>query len=146
MRTTFYERTPGFNVTDFVRNEEVRELGERILEGSGFSGPVNIDMRIRADDGTVQLIEVNPRFWDRIVHSLIDEINFVDVGIQAAAGPSKGVVSRAGPNPWPSSLVRPVDPSALSSLARTTWIQVRYLTFTKFLLAYAKVRERLGRD
>jgi predicted ATP-grasp superfamily ATP-dependent carboligase len=153
MWTRFHERSPRFSITEFAEHEEARRLAERLLGEVAFNGPVNIDMRIRADDGSVQFIEVNPRFWARTPQALVDGINFIESGIRAAVG-NPSVQSSSGSRvPWPSSLVRPVvaflryrDPALLQMLLRLSSIQIRYLTYTQLYLAYAKVRSRLARE
>ena len=62
MHTTFYDKATSFRLTDYTEHNEVKELGFDIVKYSKFSGPLNIDMRIRNSDNKVFLIEVNPRF------------------------------------------------------------------------------------
>ena len=103
MRTEFYEKNRELSFTSFVRDDEVKRLGEKVLALSGYSGPANIDMRIRKSDGELMLIEVNPRYWARVAASIFDGINFVDVGIRASLGEDVKVESKAGGGEWISS-------------------------------------------
>ena len=104
MRTRYAGKRSRVTLTDFVDNAEVYKLGEDIIRHSRYSGPLNIDMRIRDDDGRVMAIEVNPRFWDRIIISLIDGMNFVDAGIRLAAGESHVQHSKCNSRLWASSI------------------------------------------
>jgi predicted ATP-grasp superfamily ATP-dependent carboligase len=66
MRTTRYRGGgPEVRLTDFVKHQEISRLGHAVVRKSGFTGPLNIDLRIRRADQKVFLIEVNPRFWGR---------------------------------------------------------------------------------
>lgn len=66
----------------FVKNDDVLELGKTILESARYSGPINIGFRIDARDSRLKAIEVNPRFWASTFYSLCDGVNFVDVGLR----------------------------------------------------------------
>lgn len=104
METEFYDKDIDLNFTSFVKNDEVLELGERILKISKYSGPTNIDMRIRASDGKLMLIEVNPRYWARVHVSLMDGMNFLDIAIKSTLGEPYTAKSRCSSRKWISSI------------------------------------------
>lgn len=138
MRTSFYENDRELYFTDFVEDEKVIELGEKILNVSGYTGPTNIDMRIRKSDGKLMLIEVNPRYWARVQVSLMDGMNFLDIGLKSAEGKKIKVESRCSRNVWVSSLSPMIK--AIVTGAKLSYIkylfslskeQIKLIIFTK---------------
>jgi len=103
MTTEFYGKNNELFFTDFVDNKQVIELGEKILKESAYSGPTNIDMRIRKSDGKLMLIEVNPRYWARVQVSLMDNMNFLDIAIRATLGEEIRAYSTCPRTRWVSS-------------------------------------------
>lgn len=104
MRThVHYRGAQEIRLTEFVKHEEVSRLGHELVKRSGFTGPLNVDLRIRKSDGKVFFIEVNPRFWARSVDSLIDGLNFVDAGIRLTTDSSWRGVSRSDGHVWTTS-------------------------------------------
>ena len=151
MRTTSYKKGPSFTMTDFIHNSTIGELGKQIVKQSNFSGPLNIDMRIRDDNGKVELIEVNPRFWARSVYSLMDGINFIDVGIRNALGENYIVESKESKNQWVSSLslllgamIKNHDKESFKFLKNISWIQLRYMLFTKYYLVVTRIKNKFS--
>jgi len=102
MCTEFYEKDISLSFTRFVENADVDALGRKILEVSKYSGPTNIDMRIRASDGKLMLIEVNPRYWARVMVSLMDGMNFVEAGIKTTLGEEVDLRSKCPNKIWVS--------------------------------------------
>jgi predicted ATP-grasp superfamily ATP-dependent carboligase len=139
MRTQFYTKKPSFNLTEFVDHDEVWRLGAGICKHSQYSGPLNIDMRIRASDGKVQLIEVNPRFWARGFYSLMDGMNFIDLGIRSATGDPIRVASKCSGLHWVSSLSRLVlamiinrDAACMKYMRKLSRVQLEYILFNRY--------------
>lgn len=151
MRTRFYEGKPAYTITDFIQNDDVFALGEGIVRAARYSGPLNIDMRIRADDGTVQLIEVNPRFWARVMYSLIDGINFIDLAIRSATDRTVRKNSDATGAQWPSDLsaalfaaFRHGDAMSWQCVRSISAIQLRYIAFAQYYGFLARWKNRGG--
>lgn len=150
MRTTFYNGKKPFRLTDYIEYDEVKNLGMEIVKHSNFSGPLNIDMRISKSDGRVYLIEVNPRFWARGPTSLMDGVNYVDVGIRTASDDTYSVTSRKSGKQWVSSL-GPLLMSALVYRDKTCWKylmnlskeQFEYILFTKYFLFTARLKQKI---
>jgi len=65
----------------FVHNEKVRQVAEQLIEAVNYSGPINIDTRVRSSDGMPYIIDVNPRFWGGTQRSLVDGINYLSVAL-----------------------------------------------------------------
>lgn len=135
MRTQFYDKDPELNFTDFVEDHAVIELGNRILEKSGYSGPTNIDMRIRESDGKLMLIEVNPRYWARVHVSLMDGMNFLDIGIKATLGEPFSAKSRCSRLKWVSSF----SPLIKAIVKNHDFGYVKYI----FSISMAQIRHML---
>lgn len=124
MRTTRYlGGGPEVRLTDFVKHPEISQIGHDVVHNSGFTGPLNIDLRIRRSDQKVFLIEVNPRFWGRSMACLIDGLNFIDAGIHLTSDPTWHKTSRCGSRVWASSIV-----PLLRGAIRGDWAAIRYLS------------------
>lgn len=143
MRTDFYEQDIELYFTSFVKDKAVLELGEKILQKSGYSGPTNIDMRIRKSDGKLMLIEVNPRFWARVPVSLMDGQNYLDVAIRDTLNKSINYPSRAGRGVWVSSisiLLKSILKGKLGHLKyifRFSGEQIKLMLFNRKFMKYA---------
>ncbi|GAB1264261.1 ATP-grasp domain-containing protein [Aurantivibrio infirmus] len=143
MRTDFYEDDISLSFTSFVKNDDVDALGRKILEVSKYSGPTNIDMRIRASDGKLMLIEVNPRYWARVMVSLMDGMNFVEAGIKTTLGEEVDLRSKCPNKIWISYMgifVKAILKGKLSYLKYFFMLsteQIRYIIFNKKFYKYA---------
>ena len=145
MRTDFYEKDPELFFTYFVEDDAVIELGNKILKAGKYSGPTNIDMRIRASDGKLMLIEVNPRYWARVNVSLMDGMNFLDIGIKATLNEPYISKSKCSSRKWVSSfsplitaIVKNRDFSYIKYLFTISLTQIKYMAFHKKFYAHAK--------
>ncbi len=144
MKTDFYENNPELNFTYFVHDDDVTRLGNKILEAGKYSGPTNIDMRIRASDGKLMLIEVNPRYWARVHVSLMDGMNFLDIGIKATLGEAYESYSYCPRRRWvssPSALIKAIVKDFqfryIKDLVFLSWQQIRFLAFNRKFMAQA---------
>jgi len=63
-------------VMEFVEDNEAVELGARLVSAMGFEGIACIDFRVDVRDGTYKIIEINPRFGQAILGSLVAGVNF----------------------------------------------------------------------
>jgi len=147
MRTAVYERNGVQTMlTDFIQHPEISQLGLDIVRKSSFTGPLNIDLRIRKSDGKLFLIEVNPRFWGRSMACLIDGLSFVDAGIQLAFNPKWRASSRSDGTVWASSLVPLMkgavrgDKRAAGFLKRLSATQVGFQIEARVLDMISRVR------
>jgi biotin carboxylase len=68
----------------FVDNLAFMEYAERIVAATNYSGVAHFDARISAADGTLYLLECNPRFWGSIAAALYCGVNFVEEGMKLA--------------------------------------------------------------
>ncbi len=68
------------NFTDthisFFRHEQVLRAGRQMVEKSGFHGVGHMDLRIDEQDGSVKIIELNPRYWGSVQYSMWAGVNF----------------------------------------------------------------------
>ncbi|MDX2055544.1 MAG: ATP-grasp domain-containing protein [Polyangiaceae bacterium] len=151
MKTTYFgPSAEPVRLTQFVRNERVEALGRQIVERAGFTGPLNVDMRIRKSDGQVLLIEVNPRFWHRSVTSLIDGLNFVDAAIRLSTDPAWRASSKCEEVEWASSIglllrsaILQRNKEAWQHLSRLSGVQLRYQLHDKAVNLLARARATL---
>jgi hypothetical protein len=70
----------------FQSHPTVLEIGKSLAAACGFHGVAHVDLRIDARDGTVRILEINPRFWNTLCHSLCMGVNFPDLGIRMLGG------------------------------------------------------------
>ena len=70
----------------FQAHPRVLEIGRALAAASGYHGVAHVDMRIDERDGTVRVLEINPRFWNTLCHSLCIGVNFADLGIRMMRG------------------------------------------------------------
>lgn len=73
---------------EFISDESVLEKGSEIVKASNYTGPIVVDFRKEKSSNKVYLIEINPRFGNNTYYSIIDGINFTDVGINWLLNPS----------------------------------------------------------
>ncbi len=77
-------RDDGF--IEFLENNEVLSIGERIARLTSFTGVAHFDMRFDEKDGRIKVLECNPRFWDSLLASKWAGVNFPYIGIRVAKG------------------------------------------------------------
>ncbi|MFH1771973.1 MAG: hypothetical protein ABH872_04080 [Candidatus Omnitrophota bacterium] len=124
---------PDLKWIQFVENPEVLRLGKKIVEKSGYSGPIHIDFRIESKTKEVKAIEANPRFWATTLCSLCDGVNFFDVGIKSSFDSAYSLKPRYSYRLWGSphkvlSLVWGNPNLDFVRLARKhSFVQVKYL-------------------
>jgi predicted ATP-grasp superfamily ATP-dependent carboligase len=70
----------------FKRDDRILNIGERIVSATNFHGVAHFDMRIDERDGSVHVIECNPRFWGSMILSTWSGVNFVALGAAMALG------------------------------------------------------------
>jgi gamma-glutamyl-gamma-aminobutyrate hydrolase PuuD/predicted ATP-grasp superfamily ATP-dependent carboligase len=75
--STFPKKAGAGAVRESVDPEPFRASVAALMERTGWTGVAEIDFRWTGDDGdTPQLIEVNPRFWAGIFHSIETGVDF----------------------------------------------------------------------
>ena len=88
-----------------VKDETSREaatIALRLLKAMGWSGVAMVEFRIDARDGSLKLMEVNPRFWGSLHLSILSGVDFpyllyrmiMDGDIEPAADYQEGVRCR----------------------------------------------------
>jgi predicted ATP-grasp superfamily ATP-dependent carboligase len=70
----------------FVEDEQILDLGRRMAASSQFHGVAHFDMRRDERDGSVKILECNPRFWATLRESMWNGTNFVERGIRLCTG------------------------------------------------------------
>ncbi len=71
---------------EFVHDAQVHDLAVRLAETLRWNGIIHVDMRRRASNGQVEIIEINPRFWGSIQGSLHAGVNFPQLACFAGTG------------------------------------------------------------
>jgi predicted ATP-grasp superfamily ATP-dependent carboligase len=71
-------------VVRFLEQTVLYDALERLVEATGYSGVVHVDAREHAEDGSIWLIEANPRCWGTLQAALWCGLNFLTAGIAAA--------------------------------------------------------------
>lgn len=149
MRTTFYHHKEiEVSLTDFVKHAEISRLGHEIVRRSNYTGPLNIDLRIRKSDNKILLIEVNPRFWGRSMACLIDGLNFIDAAINLTTNPEWRRESRSDGRMWASSIMPLLrgalkgDRAARQYLGRLSITQLKFQIYMKVLRLWSGFRRQ----
>ncbi|SMX45510.1 ATP-grasp domain-containing protein [Actibacterium lipolyticum] len=71
---------------EFLDHPAAVQLAAKLVAKSDFSGVAHFDMRVDERDGTLNLIECNPRFWATVSASLQAGVNFAALGARVAMG------------------------------------------------------------
>lgn len=141
-----------FKWLQFSGNKAVFDAGEAIMRKSNYTGPANIDMRIDLRDGSIKVLEVNPRFWATTMSSLCDGVNFIDVAIKSTFNPDYKVTPRCSNHLWgnfwkiPVLVITKRDIKMLRYLPRFSMVQIGYMleNFILNLLSCLRRRLRIG--
>jgi predicted ATP-grasp superfamily ATP-dependent carboligase len=72
---------PGNNGMEFIRDDNILDIGRRIVSCCNFTGVANIDMRLDNRDKSVKVTECNPRFWGSVDISMLGGVNFPCLGV-----------------------------------------------------------------
>lgn len=83
---------------EFSENPELVEIGRKIARLRKYQGVAHFDMRRDARDGSLVVVECNPRFWFSLPASACHGVNFVGLGIDWALGapPARQTAYRPG--------------------------------------------------
>lgn len=136
----------------FIGQEEVHRIGQKVVEASCYTGAIHIDLRYDVREKSYTTIEVNPRFWASTFNSIIDGINFADVAIQAAFNRDfLSVQPRCSRRIWgsphhlPFFLLRYHNRIVLHYALKHTFLQVRYIVRSFFIKSRAKLLQMILR-
>lgn len=135
----------------FLDNNEVYEIGKSIVEKSGYSGPIHIDMRIDDRTGHVTTIEINPRFWASTFYSLCDGVNFPDVAINStfdtnySKDPRFSLKLWGSPHHLPALVLGKNEDFNTSLIGKHSWLQVKFEVMNRFYGTVAGIKSRLLR-
>jgi predicted ATP-grasp superfamily ATP-dependent carboligase len=70
----------------FVQDPRMLEVAAGIVKATGFHGLAHFDMRVAAEDGSLYVLECNPRVWGSLMYSVWAGVNFIELGCQIARG------------------------------------------------------------
>lgn len=73
---------------EFVRRDDVLDVGQGLLSALRWSGIAHIDFRHDSRDGRPKIIEMNARYWGSLLGSLVAGVNFPYLACLAAQGVS----------------------------------------------------------
>lgn len=65
----------------FIENPYILSLAKQIVLKTKFSGTGHIDLRINTKNGSVKILEFNPRFWGSMLASKKSGVNFAYLGL-----------------------------------------------------------------
>lgn len=86
IRAWSMQRWLGQCAIQFVEDDALLEMGQKIVEASGFTGVANFDLRIDERDRSAYFLECNPRFWGTVRASCWNGINFPAWGVRMSLG------------------------------------------------------------
>jgi predicted ATP-grasp superfamily ATP-dependent carboligase len=61
---------------EFIHQEQVIDSVEKLMRVLNWSGVANIDFRYDETDKQVKILEINPRYWQSLLGSLVAGVNF----------------------------------------------------------------------
>jgi predicted ATP-grasp superfamily ATP-dependent carboligase len=61
---------------EFYEDPNVLQSVARLAKALSWNGVANIDLRVEEPDGSLDILEVNPRFWRTLMGSLAAGVNF----------------------------------------------------------------------
>jgi len=71
-------------IIQFIRNDEILDIGKKLLSDLQWNGIVHIDFLIDDKSGSVKILEMNPRFWGSLYGSVSAGVNFPYLACLAA--------------------------------------------------------------
>ena len=83
---TIQRQRPDGSGIEFIEHGGVLEIGRRIVDACQYDGITHFDMRLDSRDGSVKVLECNPRFWASLPFCMIAGVNFADLGVRLAQG------------------------------------------------------------
>ena len=96
----FIEPSSSLRWSQFIIDNNIYNIAQKLINIVSYTGPINIDMRIDTVSDKIYLIEVNPRFWANTHYSIIDGINFIDVALKLISSSEYFVKPRGSNKIW----------------------------------------------
>lgn len=79
-------RHPSDPSIEFTRNDQVVQVCEAVVNGLSYEGLGHMDLRIDERDGSVRVIELNPRVWASVHYAHFAGANFPALAVHRALG------------------------------------------------------------
>jgi D-aspartate ligase len=79
-------RLGSLRAMEFVRQDDVLAVGQKLVSALRWSGVAHIDFRYDSRDGKPKLIEMNARYWGSLLGSLVAGVNFPYLACLTAQG------------------------------------------------------------
>jgi predicted ATP-grasp superfamily ATP-dependent carboligase len=73
-------------LVEYVDDELAVDIGKRLVSAIGWDGVADIDLILDERDQSVQILEINPRFWQSLLGCLIAGVNFPLIACLCAVG------------------------------------------------------------
>lgn len=73
---TEHKFSPKVDKLQFVHDPMVLDLVQRTMAGLKWNGVAHFDLRYSSETGELYVIEINPRFWQSLLGSLVIGVNF----------------------------------------------------------------------
>lgn len=121
----------------FVDDGHVLDLGRKMAAAARFHGVAHFDMRRDERDGSVKILECNPRFWATLRESMWNGTNFVDQGISLCTGKP---AAKLGLN---QQIVYTFPSRALASLAKGDFSVLKRLSAENLQDAWQTISDPL---
>jgi D-aspartate ligase len=87
-RGVMAHRFGSLTAMEFVRQDDVLDVGQKLVAALRWNGVAHIDFRHDSRDGQPKIIELNARYWGSLLGSLVAGVNFPYLACLAAQGVS----------------------------------------------------------
>ena len=150
LASTVQRQKPDGSGVEFIDHPEILEIGRRILAICRYDGIAHFDLRLDERDGSVKVLECNPRFWASLPFCMLAGVNFADLGIRLALNqPVAETICRPVQITYPTSMLKAGLGRKTSGggLSRESHQALRYTLsdpVPNLLLGVQKVRSKLS--
>jgi predicted ATP-grasp superfamily ATP-dependent carboligase len=69
-----------------IRDDNLAELGERLLAGLRWHGVAMVEFKLDSRDGSYKLMEINPKFWGSLDLAIAAGVDFPWLAVRLASG------------------------------------------------------------
>ncbi len=84
LASTIQRQLPDSSGVEFIRHDGILDIGRQIMSVCNYEGIAHFDLRLDSRDGSVKVLECNPRFWASLPFCMVAGVNFAELGMRLA--------------------------------------------------------------